>query len=260
MNITSENIIALLLEDSSRAEIYKAIASEKEIRTIDIVSDAIQHSSFSEVEIEKLKKNLLQEGDIGEEIFLCFISHEDFPKRLLYKLLSENKYLNSLIHRREPIDFLLKLIETNNDCIEAIITVGRHYYLSQYISSNEFADYVKKYQHHDWLLSSLTHILDRENPKTEPFLEILKATESGHELREKYFERMIKRELSTTTDIQLIEEKFATNNHKYLQAIAKNPYTPVKILKKLTNLRGMKYSKYIRLDAQENLKLRKNKA
>ncbi len=62
MNITHNNIIALILDAESRANLFKAIDSEKgrEVKTINAIANAIHSLDFiSESEMIRVKNILL---------------------------------------------------------------------------------------------------------------------------------------------------------------------------------------------------------
>ena len=162
MEITSVNIVRLILDDSTREDLFKAIGESLvedialENNKEPIISkvgmfhetslhDAIRNiESIAESDMIRIKDILLNEGYRGESILEDFVFRNDFPKSLLYELLDLDKCLMALCHRREPIDFLLKLIEKHDNASEAIITVGRYYSFQEDISVSQFISYVDK--------------------------------------------------------------------------------------------------------------------
>ncbi len=257
MKITHNNIIALILDDESRSVLFREIASQdgNELKTINAISDAIDNlKAIDKSEMIRIKNILLDEGSEGEYILDNFVSHKDFPETLLYELLNENKCISALSHRKQPINFLIDLIAKHDGCLEAIITVGRYYYLSESISVSKFVKHINRYQYSSWLLSSLINILDKDNPKTQPFLDLIATIESGSELIQQYFDLVMERELINTTDISLIIEKAAEKNHRFLKAISQNSCTPLDILIELSTIQDIKYAKKIRINSQETLK------
>ena len=203
-----------------------------------------------------IKDVLLKEGNKGESILSDFVSNKHFPEQLLYKLLDEDKCISALCHKRKPIDLLLKLIEKQDNCHEAVITIGKHYYRSPEVSSSKFADYVEKYKANYWLFSSLIHILELENPKTDIFTGILKTSKHKAELAELCYDFLKAQELAVTEDISIIVEMAATNNPRFLKAISRNYHTPKDVLKKLSVIKEAKYAKTIRHNSINNLKLK----
>ena len=196
----------------------------------------------------------IRDSDKGESILENFVSHQDFPESLLYELLDLDKCLMALCHRRQPINFLLKLIEKHDDAWEAIITVGQYYYFQADISVSQFINYIDKYKYSSWLLSNLFHCLDNENPKTQHYLDFIDTTEYGVGLLQKQREREFLTELETTTDIEFIKEKAATKNPKFFRAIACNDCTPIKLLTELSTMKEVKYARQIKIDALETLR------
>lgn len=264
MEITSSNIIRLILNDSTRENLFKAIALEDGNEPIisNRVSDAVRSlESIAESDIVQIKYILLNEGYKGERILEDFVFHPDFPESLLYELLDLDKCLMALCHRRQPINFLLKLIEKHDDAWEAIITVGQHYYFQADISVSQFINYINNYKYSSWLLSNLFHCLDRDNPKTQHYLDFIATTEYGIELLQKQQARELEREflteLETTIDLEFIEEKAATKNPKFLKAIAGNNCTPIELLTELSTIKEVKYARQIRINALETLKRKK---
>lgn len=236
MNITHKNIIGLILDPESRADLFKAIAleSDNSLNIRNTIADAIDNlKAMDESQMIQIANILLEEGNTGEEILSDFVSNKYFPEQLLYELSDKNKCLLALCHKREPIDLLLKSIKKHNDCTEAIVTIGK-YYRSPEISIFHFADYIDKYKVKYWLLSNLIHNLDLENPKTKIFINILETSEYRVELGKLCFDLLKAKELAVTEDIVLIEKMVATNNPKFLRAISRNPHTPIDILKKFS--------------------------
>lgn len=264
MEITSSNIVRLILDNFTRENLFKAIALENGNKPIIInqVSDAIRSlESIAESDIVRIEHILLNEGYEGERILEDFVSHQDFPESLLYELLDLDKCLMALCHRRQPINFLLKLIEKHDDAWEAIITVGQYYYFQADISVSQFINYIDKYKYSSWLLSNLFHCLDGENPKTQHYLDFIATTEYGAELLQKQraleLEREFLTELETTTNIKFIKEKATTKNSEILRAIACNNCTPIELLTELSTMKEVKYARQIRINALETLRRKK---
>ena len=263
MEIISSNIVSLILDDSTRESLFKAIALEDGNEPIisNRISDAIRSKRLiAESDIVRIQDILLNEGYKGESILEDFVAHKDFPESLLYELLDLDKCLMALCHRRQPINFLLKLIKKHDDASEAIITVGQYYYSQADISVSQFINYIDKYKYSYWLLSNLHHCLDDENPKTQHYLDFIATTEYGvgllqkqrdHEVprlwRDRELEREFLTELETTTDIEYIKEQAATKNPKFLKAIACNNCTPIELLTELSTIKEVKYARQIRM-------------
>lgn len=264
MEISSSNIVQLILDDSTRENLFKAIALEDGSEPIisNRISNAIRSlKSIAESDIVRIKYLLLNEGYKGESILEYFVSHQDFPESLLYELLDLDKCLMALCHRKQPIIFLLKLIEKHDDASEAIITVGQYYYFQADISVSQFINYIDKYKYSSWLLSNLFHCLDGENPKTQNYLNFIATIEYEAKLLQKQRNRELEREflteLENTTDIKFIEEKAATKNYKFFRAISCNDCTPIELLTELSTIKEVKYAKQIRINALETLKRKK---
>lgn len=264
MEITSSNIVRLILDNSTRDNLFKAIALEEGNKPIIInrVSSAIRSlESIAESDIVRIKDILLNEGYKGESILEDFVFHPDFPEYLLYELLDSDKCLTALCHLGQPINFLLKLIEKHDDAGEAIITVGQYYYFQADISVSQFINYIDKYKYSSWLLSNLFHCLDDENPKTQHYLDFIATTEYGAELLQKQRDRELERkfltELETTIDVEFIKEKATTKNPKFLRAIACNDCTPIELLTELSTMKEVKYARQIRINALETLRRKK---
>ena len=258
MNITHENIIELILDSESRSDLFKAIAlqNDNSLSIENAVSNAILNlKAIDESQIIQIKDILLEEGNIGERILSNFVSERHFPEQLLYELLDKNKCISALCHKREPIDFLLKLIE-NDDCSEAVITIGKHYYRSPDVSNSDFADYIEKYKAKYLLLSSLIHILDLKNQKTDIFIDILKTSNYKNELTKLCSDLIAEKKLAVTEDIAWINETASTGNPRFLRAISRNYHTPTSILQKLSTVEKIKYAKAIRHNAINNLRNR----
>ena len=256
MKITRDNIIDLILNAETRRKLWQAIAEERNIKlhTINSVFDAIYDLDFiTDEEFIQIKNILLNEGEIGEDILDCFVSSKYFPEQLLYELLDKNKCISALCHKREQIDLLLKLIEKYDDCSEAIITIGIHYYNSKNISKSTFNNFILKYKQHSWLLSSLTNQLNETNPKTKHIINLLQTDEFEKKNIEKYLERSTATNLLTTKDVEFIVEKFNTNNPMFWHSIFQNPNTLIYILQKLSAITEIKHSKKIRSNSLANL-------
>ena len=257
MNITHDNIVNLILDPESRYDLFKAISLENNnsLNIRNAIADAIYNlKAIDESQMVQIQNILLPEGIRGEKILSDFVSNKYFPKRLLYELLDENKCISALCHKREPIYLLLKLIKKYDNCSEAIITIGKHYYLSPEVSSSKFADYVEKYKEKDGLLSSLIHILELENPKTEIFTSILKTGNQKYELIKLCFDLLKAKELTISEDIEFITKMAATNNPRFLRAISCNHHTPKDILMRLSVSKNIKYAKEIRHNSISNIR------
>lgn len=253
--ITTQNLLPLLLEEASRKRIFKKYQTEsnKRLFFMNHLADTAMKIELSLEEAQALKKVLLNAGDTGRDILGNFIAQTNFPVSILFDLYEEKECLTALAHKAGPIDLLLKIARTTKGHEEALLTVGKHYYHNNDISSNEFQAFLEEFGQSEWLLTALIHTIRSDNKKALIFKTFVENSPNNYELIELYEELQMEQELLSTTDKNLLKTKHKSKNPRFLRAIAQNTATPLKVLLSLKKANRVKYAGSIRSYAIETL-------
>lgn len=252
--ITAQNFLPLLLEEASRNRIFKKHQAEgpKQLAFSNHLSKVAAQVELSLEEAQTLKKILLDAGDTGRQILEYFIAQTNFPLVILFELYEERECLSALAHKAGPIDLLLKIAKTTEGHEEALLTVGKHYYDNNEISTEEFKTFLDEFGQSEWLLTALAHTVRDNNSKARVFKKFVDNS-NNEALKELYQELQMEQELRTTKDKNLIKIKYKTKNPRFWRAIAQNTATPLKILLGLKKVNRVKYAGTIRTYAVETL-------
>jgi hypothetical protein len=253
--ITTQNFLPSLLEEASRKRIFKKYQTEnsKRLFFVNHLSEVATKIELSLEEAQALKKVLLDSGETGREILENFIAQANFPVSILFELYEEKECLTALAHKAGPIDLLLKIARTTEGQEEALLTIGKHYYNSNEVSSEEFQAFLEEFGQSEWLLTALVHTVRDNNKKASIFENFVDNSPNNYELKELYEELQMEQELLSTTDKNLLKIKHKSKNPRFLRAIAQNTATPLKVLLSLKKANRVKYAGSIRSYAVETL-------
>lgn len=253
--ITTQNFVSLLSEEASRKRILKKYQSENGNKLVfsNHLFEVAAQIELNLEEAQTVKKVLLDAGDAGRQILEGFIAQANFPVSILFELLDEKECLTALAHKEGPIDLLLKIAQTTEGYEEALLTIGKHYYNNDEISSEEFQAFLEKFGHSEWLLTALAHTIRGNNRKAASFRKFIDNKPNNEEIKALYQELLMEQELLLTEDKNLIKAKHKTKNPRFLRAIAQNTATPLKILLSLKKVNRVKYAGSIRTCAVETL-------
>jgi hypothetical protein len=253
--ITTQNLLALLLEEASRNRIFKKHQAEngKQLAFSNQVSEIAAKIPLSLEEAQALKKVLLDSGETGREILGDFIAQSDFPTPILFELYEEKECLTALAQKTGPIDLLLNIARTTKGHEEALLTIGKSYYQDKEVSTEEFQAFLEEFGHSEWLLTALVHTIRDNNSKARVFKKFIDNTPDNDDLKDLYQELQMEQELLSTNDKNLIKLKHKTKNPRFLRAIAQNTAAPIKILLSLKKANRVKYAGSIRAYAVETL-------
>lgn len=219
---------------------------------------------IKDIEIKHIDQKLLLvikeklQNSIIEHIFwqksLHYIHVESLNNSLLDYFISNNIAIHVLGHMQLSSNYLDTLANTVD---EAVITLGKRYFIENEYSLKEFEDFVKKHNNNYWLWSTLLNLNDTNNIKNKILIRLLFLCTSFDELKNNYIEENKEKVLKKTKKIEIIENAYKKRNPIFLKAIAINPITPLYIINELVKIKEIKYANQIRSLALKNLNARK---
>ena len=199
------------------------------------------------LEFSEKIKGLKIEEEIWE-IIICFYKFK-FPDELAIELIDRSIAVLALGHSRQSDKVMFKLF---NLVEESLLTIGKEFYTYTSRTNQEFKDVLLNNLWSKWLVESLAYEKASNIEKEQIFLELI--NNDNFRYIRKIVEDIKLCELAeTTNDVNKLNELFRTDNPKILKALSKNINTPEKILKKLSEINGIKFSKEIRLNAKKLL-------
>jgi hypothetical protein len=264
LTITEQNLVALLLDDYTRKALFKQLKHEERKwsgnpllnRIIDMASNVV----CTEQEFLALQQTLLRCGRMGEEILGDFTFHPNFPLAALYELIHLGKCICDISHRSGPIELLLTLIESREDCSEAIITVAQYYFVTETVATETFTAFVQQHfesvmnESHLSCLFKYLYSTGHKSAKADALYDIICSSSYASSFKRRLQESETAAMLEQTPDVQIITEYFASQNPRYWLALSVNPQTPLAILLELAQVHDLKYCKAIRNNARQGIR------
>jgi hypothetical protein len=173
------------------------------------------------------------------------------PEEILLRLTDREELREDLGHRDGPPALLERLAELGQR--EATLTIGLKYYQDESVDVNKFVAFLERHGADTWLLETLA-LRDTPTEEKEKAL-------SRYVSQSPYSDRFVRLRLSrqrenqarTESDPRKLRELLETNDPKVMRQLALNPQTPLDMLRKLIETRGIKYAAEIRSAARFNL-------
>lgn len=236
LGCSTEKILSIIDEKFSLENYVVDI----EVTDIDSMELLNLKNKFQGTKIENL---------IWEEL-LQFINPKLLPNELIDYFIENEIALSILGHL--PLDdmFLWKLVGVSG---EAILTLGKRYYLNDVYTNENFTFMLEKFKDNYELWNMLLDIIPHNGEKRKILIKNLFIYTNFEELKRMIIEENIENMLKKTQIVSIIKKKFACNNYRYLRGIAQNPITPISLLENLTEIKDVKYAKQIRDYAKANL-------
>jgi len=172
-------------------------------------------------------------------------------------LINNHIAIQTLGHLPLSDKFLLKIAYQVD---EAVITLGKRYFIDENYSSYDFVELLRKFKDNEWLWRVLINMDYTSNEKRRILLKSLFSLTNFEELKRLVIEQSIEKHLTKTKSIKQINKYYKSNNCRFLRAIAENPVTPSYILNELRNIKNAKYANQIRTLANKNLSMRMQQA
>lgn len=143
--LTSENIITILLDAKSRKTLIQAIKAEQGtfLPLSNEYSQLAPQCQASEEELRQVSNILLEEDD--DYLLENLIFHPNMPDDVLFHLVDSDKYITRLAHRSGPQELLEKLA-SEYQYSEAVTTLALDYYSQPDFSTSEFREFIQKYR------------------------------------------------------------------------------------------------------------------
>jgi len=182
---------------------------------------------------------------------LPFIKVDCLTDDLLEYLITQKIAVDTLAHLSLPDKYLWMLTQYAE---EALITLGKRYFISDNYSVEEFSSLLKQAPSTYWLWSSLLFVTTNNVYKRKTLIKSLFLLTDFADLKENVIEEITEGILSRTSRIDVIIKHYAIDKPRLLRGIAQNRFTPKDILIELSHVENVKFAKQIRQMSSDNLK------
>lgn len=223
------------------------------------LDECLKNDDISSIEESMISSITLKlKGSTIEKLFwektLFYISSKSLSKDFINYLINNQIAIEVLGHMPLKDDFLWELVDLVD---EAIITLGKRYYLESKYSENDFVFFLARFKRYHWLWNNLLNIdLITNKIKNKLLIKNLFLLTDFDDLKGLVIDTNKEKLLIKTKNIKLIMKYYNSKEGKFLKAIAQNLYTPIDVLKELVNINNVKFAKQIRELAKANLKMR----
>lgn len=219
--------------------------------TINIETHA---GSSQHLACELIRRAIEQHLDEHREDLLPWIfSHPAFGDLLK----TEPSFVADLGHRVGPPQ-LLHLMASHVRYPEAVLTLAKHLYLDRSVPAEELAAFLKQHADNTWMWKTLIHLAPSSAKKLQVLQECL-PEDLREYWRDFHSQQQAEENAATETNPHACQDLFASQEPAVLRGLARNPHTPPAILKELTKVKDIKWSREIRILAREAL-LKSSKA
>jgi hypothetical protein len=139
---------------------------------------------------------------------------------------------------------------------EAILTIGKSLYRDPRETPDRLRAYLNEYRDVSWLFESLARETPVPPEKEGVLVEVARTLPMADRVLKAISERQSELLAESTTDPHTIKFLFDSQVPGVWRGLASNPHTPQPILQTLREVKGIRYSREIRLRAQDNLACR----
>ncbi len=178
------------------------------------------------------------------------------PDELCFYLIENNLALTALGHTRQSHPVLLKL---GHLVEEAALTLGKEIYQSDEYGLTDLKRVLNEFNDLYWLWESLIYVEASSEEKQLYFQNELYKRPEFTRIQEKSAEMETVDLIKETDSVEVIMKYYASGSPRMLNQIAANPYTPIDILKKLADIKGVDFARNTRSLARANLLARTGK-
>lgn len=200
--------------------------------------------------LDAAARTLLPAGNWSGLEWIC--SHPRTPESLLLELASIPELRHSLGHRKGP-RALLQRLANDFGYAEAILTIAHDLYHDGAVTLTAFSEFIGQHAQNTWMLESLVHRIDNENPKTAIVEEAIRCHPDSQRLLGVWSQRHLIRRAEHAVEQEEIYDLYRSGEPKVWVALAANPHTPGKLLNELLALKTMPHASRIRHAAMMNL-------
>lgn len=237
-----------------------AVNDLKEIINEDLYLDEhlknVEKSQVNQLTLNSIKTKL--QGSKIENLFwektLLFISIESLKDELIEYFINNKIALDILGHLPLPDKHLRSIANVSE---EAVVTLGKRYYIEDKYMDYEFEKFINDYTNCYALWSTILSLRPSKNKKRKILIKRLFLNTDFDDLKKRVIEENKEKTLIKTKKIEMIEECYKTRKEGFLKAIAQNPATPQYILTELAIIKNVKYANIIRGYANRNLEMQK---
>ena len=221
--------------------------------TIPLDASAMDTESIS-VQIKDFVTYQYETGNRSYLHWLC--SCEGASEEVLIELSRFEEFRSQLGHRSGPRR-LLEVLADKYDYDEAILTLGKSFFVSPNESCAVFSGFLIRHQNHEWLLQSLAYLQASSPQKDAAYQEAVFQHPSSDRLtriRQVVDLQQRAREASDSSEIQ---ELYDSGESIVWLALAGNPHVPVEVLENFAEVKEVKHASAIRHAARQALAERK---